>query len=83
MLNNIDIQKIIPHKLDVDIHGSKDFFEWFKTVNLNLFGKSYFTPLQSIYFKLPYSISYNLKKIYDYIWPTRYKIYQPYPIQGK
>jgi hypothetical protein len=64
-------QRIIPEKLETDLYGSKQFFEWFREVNLDIMGKTSNT-LVSIYLKLPFSISLNLKKIYvNFVQPKR------------
>jgi len=61
------LQKMIPEKIEGDLYGSKQFFEWFKTINLDLLARhSKKSLLSIIYHKFPYSISNLLKKIlYD------------------
>ena len=71
------LQKLIPDDVEFDFHGSKEFFEWFKTKNLDLTGKKYRTLLHSLYFKFPFLISHKFKKVYDLIAPGKYQMYQP------
>ena len=59
------LQKMIPDKIEGDLHGSKEFFEWFKTANLDLYARPFNRSLLSIlYHKFPYYLSNFLKKMY-------------------
>jgi hypothetical protein len=57
---------------EMDIYGSKKFFEWFKEQDLDSMGRKYHNPFTSLYFKLPYPISVNLRRIFETIKPVRY-----------
>jgi hypothetical protein len=69
------IQQIIPAKLETDLYGSKQFFEWFKELNLDKMEKSSST-LLSLYLKFPFLISQNMKKVYEHFAPAK-RIDQP------
>jgi hypothetical protein len=69
------LQQVIPDEVEADFFGSKQFFKWFRTKNLDSMGKSNRTLLYSLYFKFPYFRVKYFKKIYDSILPNKYEIY--------
>jgi len=56
------IQQRVPDNIDVDVFGSKQFFEWFKTLDLDRVARPTYTPLSYIYYKSPYPVS-NIARI--------------------
>jgi len=58
------IQHSVPDNVDVDVFGSKQFFEWFKTLDLDLVARSPHAPLSYIYYKSPYPVSNILRMIF-------------------
>ena len=71
------LQKMIPDEIEGDVFGSKQFFEWFKTLDLDSKGRQYRNPLYSLYFQFPFFVSDNLRRLYISIWPNKYQIFQP------
>jgi hypothetical protein len=66
------LQINIPEKIEGDYNGSKEFFEWLKTVKLDNYGREYRTPVMDFYFNTPYVISKKLKTLYEKIRPLKY-----------
>jgi hypothetical protein len=73
------LQTIIPAKIESCIYGSKQFFEWFKEIDLDNMRKSS-TTLLSLYLKSPFFISQKMKKLYERFLPTK-RINQPIQIE--
>lgn len=61
------LQKLIPDEIESDIYGSKNFFNWFKTLNTDSVMKHHMAfkdYLDIIYYKLPYPISKFLYSLF-------------------
>jgi hypothetical protein len=71
------LQQVIPDEVEVDVHGSKNFFDWFRKADLDLMGKQPRTLLHSLYFKLPYSISQYGRIIHGSIFSNKKDVYKP------
>lgn len=65
------LQLATPDEEELDVCGSKHFFEWFKKANLDLMGRQHRTLLESAYFKLPYFMSNCGRRVYRSIFPNR------------
>jgi len=50
------LHKRIPDKIKADIFGSKQFFEWFKTLKLDSIAKPHKTVQSILYYTFPYSM---------------------------
>jgi hypothetical protein len=63
------IQNLIPEKMDNDLYGSKEFFEWFKEFNFDLTpysqARARYQRYLSIYYHLPYSFANILSFFYN------------------
>jgi hypothetical protein len=59
------LQQAIPEHVENDFYGSRNFFEWFRDINLDYMGKTYRTVLYSTYFMLPFNVSFNMKKLLE------------------
>lgn len=57
------LQAMIPDKIENDLYGSREFFEWFKGIDLNLTQKDVWI-YRDLYNRLPYSISRWLDKFF-------------------
>ena len=57
-----EIQSLIPEKIDIDIHGSRDFFEWFRDFNFSTTEKNWF--FTDLYTGVPFRIAQLLDKVY-------------------
>jgi hypothetical protein len=57
------LQQATPKNLENDIHGSKKFYEWFRDIDLEKYGKPYQTTISKIYYSLPYSLSKIIWKV--------------------
>jgi hypothetical protein len=67
------LQKIIPDEINQDYYGSKGFFEWYKTFNLedvktfkktDRLSKLLHETLALLYFKSPYTLTNTLRRIF-------------------
>jgi len=70
------IQEAIPENITQDFHGSKSFFKWFKTINLDSYAAEYKTSLLTLYTIFPYWISNPIRKIF-YDSRPKMRIYEP------
>jgi hypothetical protein len=69
------LQKLIPDEITQDYYGSKEFFEWYKTLNFETFNKSLKITdellqlskkvLAILYFKTPYIISNTARRFLE------------------
>jgi hypothetical protein len=57
------IQSLIPEVIEKDIHGSREFFEWFRTYEFDVSKKNYF--YRDLYTAIPYGFAKYLDKIYQ------------------
>ena len=71
------LQQVIPDKIKEDIHGSKKFLEWFKTVDLDSVAKPPSSLSTFLYYNFPYPVSNILGKIFYESRPNKYTIYEP------
>jgi len=80
------LQKMIPNKIEGDIHGSQKLFRWFKSKDLDLVAKPYYTKKSILYNRFPYSIlqlisgskiSNILKKTFFNSPAEKFPIYRP------
>jgi hypothetical protein len=62
------VQKLISDDNNVDLYGSKKFFEWFKPLDLNLFARKQ-NKITKFYNRFPYSLKYwfEISKILNLI----------------
>jgi len=58
----LEIQRLIPDKLEDDFQGSKEFFEWFRGFDFKTTEKNWF--FVDLYMRLPYSFAKGLDMIY-------------------
>jgi hypothetical protein len=58
----LPIQKLIPARIDFDIYGSKEFYEWFRGFEFTL--KDRVGLLRDLYYNLPYEVAKNLDMVY-------------------
>ncbi len=70
------IQQAIPDSIQKDYYGSRSFFEWFKTIDLDSLSGNYRTPLYVLYTFFPYWISNIFRKVFYDLRPI-IKIYEP------
>jgi hypothetical protein len=59
------LQRFNSEKMQRDLFGSKEFFEWFKNINLNLLAKPVKKPISLLYYKFPYIIYNALRTIFS------------------
>lgn len=71
------LQQVIPDKIKEDIHGSKKFLEWFKTVDLDSVAKPPSSLSTFLYYNVPYPVSNMLGKIFYESRPNKYTMYEP------
>ncbi|MHA1711253.1 MAG: hypothetical protein ACTSUS_04210 [Candidatus Freyarchaeota archaeon] len=60
------IQTMIPERIENDIYGSKEFFEWFRNFNLDLAQKDVWL-YRDLYHRLPYPLARLLDILYDLV----------------
>ena len=58
------LQSMIPERIEGDLYGSKEFFEWFKNFNLDLARKDVWF-YRDLYNRLPYPLACLLDVVYD------------------
>jgi hypothetical protein len=62
--------RTIPSEIEGDPYGAKQFFEWFKTIELASAARPRDSPLSNIYRRLPYAIANPLRVVWERI-PAR------------
>ena len=57
------VQESIPDQIDFDVHGSKEFFEWFREFDLDDAERNWF--YFDLYMWLPYFLAKNMNRVFS------------------
>jgi hypothetical protein len=58
----VEIQKLIPEKIEKDIHGSKEFLEWYRDLEMKPMTRGWF--YNDLYTSLPFPLARLLDRLY-------------------
>jgi hypothetical protein len=59
------LQRAIPEEIETDRYGTRRFFEWLKSVDLESIAKPDRNPLWNLYYRLPYPIAHASKIVWN------------------